>query len=130
MSVIFLIRHAEKPDGSCRGINESGADDQESLIPRGWQRAGAIAVSFGSNDDLPAPDEIYAAASGEMKVASHVKVGSKSKRPLETVTPLASKLKKVPIETYTTGDEARQVDETVKIDGATWSTGSTKRSPR
>jgi broad specificity phosphatase PhoE len=119
MSAIFIIRHAERPDGSYQGINELGANDPESLIPRGWQRAGALAVFFGSKDGLPAPDQIYAAASGKKKVAPRVKVGSKSNRPIETVTPLASKLKKVPTETYTTGDEASLVDEIVKPDGVT-----------
>jgi broad specificity phosphatase PhoE len=119
MSTIFVIRHAEKPDGSCQGIDQSGSSDQESLIPRGWQRAGALAVFFGSKDGLHAPDQIYAAASGKKKVAPSVKAGSKSNRPVETVTPLASKLKKVPTETYTIGDEASLVDEIVKLDGAT-----------
>jgi len=48
-----------------------------------------------------------------------VKVGSKSKRPIETVTPLASKLKKIPSESYATGEEASLVDEVLEPDGVT-----------
>lgn len=119
MSTIFVIRHAEKPDGQSQGVNEAGSNDPESLIPRGWQRAGALATFFGSKNDLPKPDRIYASGSEKEKVAPHVKVGSKSKRPIETVTPLALKLTKAPIETFTTGDEAKLVDEIVKLDGNT-----------
>jgi hypothetical protein len=50
--------------------------------------------------------EIYATASGNGKVAADIKVGSKSNRLAETITLLASKLKKVFIQTYAKGDEA------------------------
>ena len=119
MSMIFIIRHAAKPNGSYLGVNGFGANDPESLTPLGWQRAGALAVFFGSKDGLPAPDQIYAAASGKKQVAPGVNAGSKSNRPTETVNPLASKLKKGPIETYALGEEARLVEEIVKLDGAT-----------
>jgi broad specificity phosphatase PhoE len=104
MSSIFVIRHAEKPDAKAQGVDDKGVADPDSLIPRGWQRAGALAVYFGSG--LPAPNRIYAAAADKEKVAPHTKVGSKSKRPVETITPLAKKLGQTPVETYTKGQEA------------------------
>ena len=56
-------------EGPDLGIDETGGQDPESLTPRGWQRAGALAVFFGSKAGLPAPDRIYAAAAGKEKVA-------------------------------------------------------------
>jgi broad specificity phosphatase PhoE len=107
MSTIFVMRHAEKPDGVNQGVDITGAVDPESLIPRGWQRAGALASFFGPRGTLPAPDRIYASAAG------------KSKRPVETVTPLARKLKQNPIETYKKGDEAGLAAEIAGLDGTT-----------
>jgi broad specificity phosphatase PhoE len=119
MSTIFVIRHAEKPDAKHQGVNEAGSNDNESLTPLGWQRAGGLAVFFGPKGGLPAPDRIFAAAAEKEKVAPHQKVGSKSNRPLETVTPLAAKLGITAMDTYTKGEEAGLVGEVVKLGGAT-----------
>jgi len=35
MSTIYVMRHAEKPDGTAQGVNEQGGVDAESLTPRG-----------------------------------------------------------------------------------------------
>jgi broad specificity phosphatase PhoE len=44
---IMFIRHAEKPvDGGDDGVTPKGHADPESLTPRGWQRAGALARFF------------------------------------------------------------------------------------
>src|ERR1700722_11314893 len=86
---IMFIRHAEKPDGKSKpyGVTADGEVDKESLIVRGWQRAGALVRFFcpvsGARELLPAT--IFAAG---------VEPGSKSERPLETVTPLICFLKK------------------------------------
>jgi broad specificity phosphatase PhoE len=81
---IMFIRHAEKPgtaeDGN--GVTADGAEDDESLAVRGWQRAGALARFF-SQPELR-PSVIF---------ASGLAHGSKSKRPTQTVTPLAELLK-------------------------------------
>jgi len=57
--IIYIIRHGEKPDdpppgasGAAAaptapfGIDFEGNQDPHSLLPRGWQRSGALAVLF------------------------------------------------------------------------------------
>jgi hypothetical protein len=119
MNAIFLIRHAEKPDGSANGVDITGSSDADSLIPRGWQRAGAWAVFFTSKDGLPAPNRIYAATPLNEKVAPHDKTGSNSKRPVETVTPLADKLGQKLKEGFTKGQESALADEIKALNGIT-----------
>jgi hypothetical protein len=90
---IMLIRHGEKPtdeNNKPYGVKADGEQDFESLLPRGWQRAGALAVLFDpargalQAGDLAVPDKIY---------ASHDKQRDKgSKRPKQTVEPLADRL--------------------------------------
>jgi hypothetical protein len=85
---VMVIRHAEKPvvessGATYLGIDENGNPDPNSLIPRGWQRAGALVPLFGSSfGPLPTPSFLF---------APNV-FGSGSKRPFETITPLAAKL--------------------------------------
>jgi hypothetical protein len=80
---IMIIRHAEKPDDASpnRGVMADGTENKDSLTVRGWQRAGALVRFFcpvsGASELLPRT--IFAAGTGH---------GSKSERPLETVTPL------------------------------------------
>src|ERR1051326_1971230 len=90
---ILLIRHAEKPEDPDLGpgLTERGVDDKHSLVVRGWQRAGAWAVLFGSGSastDFPRPDIVYAATPGGTDAADD----SISKRPYETVVPLCQRL--------------------------------------
>lgn len=77
---IVIIRHAEKPpdSGAPFGVTLAGARDIHSLTSTGWARAGALANSF-----VPAlrPDRIYASMGK-----------TDSRRPVQTVTPLALKL--------------------------------------
>ena len=88
-SVIMLIRHAEKPTGSGapHGVDAKGNHDKESLIVQGWQRAGALVELFDPavgklRTGLTKPTALFASNPG-----SHG-----SKRPLETITPLAQRL--------------------------------------
>jgi len=87
---ILLLRHAEKPDRSESGpgLTPEGHEDAQSLTLRGWQRAGALAVLLAPNrlsaSRLPSPDRIYASAFREG--------GGHSRRPEQTVQPLAQKL--------------------------------------
>ena len=88
---IMIIRHAEKPpeSGQPFGVTVEGNQDVESLTIEGWQRAGALACLFAPSHgplqatELAKPGFLFASAS---------KSGGGSKRPVETITPLASKL--------------------------------------
>jgi hypothetical protein len=52
--VIYIIRHGEKPDEPApkrsapprRGVDFHGNQNEHSLLPRGWQRSGALAALF------------------------------------------------------------------------------------
>jgi hypothetical protein len=45
--VIYIIRHAEKPlKPPLSGVTFEGGQNEHSLLPRGWQRSGAIAALF------------------------------------------------------------------------------------
>lgn len=88
---IMVIRHAEKPasDGAPFGVTLEGKREKESLSPQGWQRAGALANLLAptngqfQNPSLAKPQFLY--ASKPMKRKG-------SRRPIETITPLAEKL--------------------------------------
>jgi hypothetical protein len=93
-SKVMLIRHAEKPVPAnpkvkppvpaYNGIDGFGDPDEHSLIPKGWQRAGALAGLFtSSSGPLPMPHFVFAPnAFGD----------GTSKRPYQTVTTVAGKL--------------------------------------
>lgn len=88
---IMIVRHAEKPAtrGSPHGIAIDGKEDKESLIPLGWQRAGALAPFFAPSDGqftsplIVSPQKLFASGVGKH---------SNSLRPQETITPTAQKL--------------------------------------
>jgi hypothetical protein len=45
--VIYIIRHAEKPlKPPLSGVDFTGGQNEHSLLPRGWQRSGALAALF------------------------------------------------------------------------------------
>jgi hypothetical protein len=87
---IMIIRHAEKPPDSGKpfGVTADGDQDVESLIIQGWQRAGALACFFAPADGPLQDAEL---ATPQFLFASQSKSGG-SARPVETITPLASKL--------------------------------------
>ena len=88
---ILLIRHAEKPakDSPPYGVTSEGERNKESLEVRGWQRAGALA-----NLLAPANGHLQHAALAKPQhlYASKPLLRKGSRRPLETLTPLAQKL--------------------------------------
>jgi hypothetical protein len=57
--LVYIIRHAEKPGGAdgSTGIDIEGNPDPHSLVPRGWQRSGAIGVLFAGGT-LTTPDRL------------------------------------------------------------------------
>ena len=87
---LMLIRHAEKPipatapNPAYSGIDIYGNPDKDSLIPQGWQRAGALINLFTSaSGPLPVPQLLF---------APNQFGNGTSKRPYETITPLSQKL--------------------------------------
>ena len=88
---IMIIRHAEKPPsiGEPFGVTVEGDQDVESLIIQGWQRAGALACFFAPT---LGPLQSTELATPQFLFASESKSGGGSARPVETITPLASKL--------------------------------------
>lgn len=88
---IMVIRHAEKPakDGAPYGVTRFGGLNKESLEVRGWQRAGALTSLLAPSNDhfqhssLAKPQFLYASKPLRRKG---------SRRPIETITPLAEKL--------------------------------------
>ena len=95
---IFIIRHAEKPGpyGLGPGLTDRGEQDDELLVIRGWQRAGAWTALFGAGrggSDYQTPQAIYAA---DQDVPKNGDPGKKhdgvSQRPYETVLPVAQRL--------------------------------------
>jgi broad specificity phosphatase PhoE len=113
----MLIRHAEKPlhpSGSSHGVNPDGHHDPHSLTVTGWVRAGALVELFApSRGDPPGelrrPDTIYASAHA----------GGHSKRSMQTVGLLASRLGLEIIKRYAAGDEAQLAGEVSRRPGAT-----------
>ena len=88
---IYLMRHAEKPLGAGppHGVDIDGNQDPESLTPRGWQRAGAIVSLFGGGPADPPRTPFF---SPTHLFASLVGAGSSSRRPRQTLDPLAERL--------------------------------------
>jgi broad specificity phosphatase PhoE len=88
---VMLIRHAEKPQDSSRpyGVTAEGEREKESLTVRGWQRAGALVHLFAPADGRPQDRSL---ARPQFLYASKPKKQNGSRRPVETLTPLAEKL--------------------------------------
>ena len=113
---IMVIRHAEKPssDPPAEGVTQEGEREKESLTVRGWQRAGALVSLFApangsfQNPSLSVPQFLY---------ASKPIRRNGSRRPVETIMPLAEKLA-IRINTHFSKLETEQMlDEVFLCDG-------------
>lgn len=113
---VMIIRHGEKPlvkHDPPFGVTADGEQDWESLTVRGWLRASGLALLFTAPQDgsatgtgLATPSLIYASKPREPGVALPAEeTASKSKRPLQTITPLAAKLGLTPDLSFGKGDE-------------------------
>jgi len=93
--LIMIIRHAEKPsaDGTIQGVEINGTPDKHELVVRGWQRAGALVRLFA-----PA-NGVFARAGIQTPLtvfATQADAANKSRRPIDTVTPLVDFLTPTP----------------------------------
>jgi hypothetical protein len=118
---ILIIRHAEKPEpGGDGGVDAQGQPDPKSLTPRGWQRAGAwvqiFSPALAPDSAPPQPAAIFASA--PLKPQEKGDDGSKSRRPLETVTPLAARFGITVDLSFTKGQEATLAATISNVPGA------------
>jgi hypothetical protein len=76
--IIYIIRHAEKPfKPHLSGVDYEGGPNEHSLLPRGWQRSGALAALFHPDSgplraDLRTPTVLVSPSWGHPhKTAAH-----------------------------------------------------------
>jgi broad specificity phosphatase PhoE len=106
-SVVMLIRHAEKPDGTAEGIDAEGHEDDSSLTPTGWDRARRLVDLFDpaqgpARSGLARPTAIYAARPTDE---------GEGQRTRETVAPLADALGLPVVTDYGRGQEKKLVHD-------------------
>jgi hypothetical protein len=87
-NVIMIIRHAEKPKGELKGVTIEGVEDEDSLIPRGWQRAGALVDLFAPQVG-PIREGLY---EPDLLIAPEYAKHDADRRTHETITPLSERL--------------------------------------
>jgi hypothetical protein len=115
--IIYVIRHGEKPadpapagpeqapamPGPPFGIDFQGNQDAHSLLPRGWQRSGALAVLFDPatgplQAGLQTPAALLSPSYGSPdKTAGH--------RTYQTIQGLSGRLGLAIVSAYAEGDE-------------------------
>jgi hypothetical protein len=99
---IYLIRHGEKPDEATNpkhadfGVDVEGNQSRHGLLPRGWQRSGALVVLFAPavgvlRAGIRTPTALYAPDYGSPK-------DTKEHRTYQTIEGLGARLA-VPIAT-------------------------------
>ena len=92
---IYIIRHGEKPadpptPGPPFGVDKDGNQSVHSLLPRGWQRSGALAVLFAPatgplQAGLRTPTALYSPSYGKPDK-------TKAHRTYQTIQGLAGRL--------------------------------------
>jgi hypothetical protein len=124
-SKIMLIRHAEKPGDPLPsfGVKEDGTRSQHSIVVQGWQRAGALIAFFAAPTlaEISVPAYLYAASFDTRTDPSgkaNAEDVSRSRRAIETITPLAHRLGLTADQTFAVGDEDRLAANHVLRDGA------------
>jgi hypothetical protein len=115
---LMIIRHAEKPGEAWPGpgLSEQGAPDNKSLVIRGWERAGAWAALFGSGlggADYLVPTALFAATPGDSADPDH----GPSRRPADTLLPLAAGLGMTLDTSFAQGDEGELMTKVLGLSG-------------
>jgi hypothetical protein len=91
---VMIIRHAEKPVGAGApyGVTQNGDRDAESLIVRGWTRAGALVQLFAPCDPDASPVPTRPGIVRPATIFASDPGAHNSRRPMQTVIPLAKSL--------------------------------------
>jgi len=93
---IMIVRHGEKPKKKEKGILVNGTKSLDSLIVKGWTRAGALSHLFRSEHPaLLTPTSLHACYKSKH-----------AQRALETITPL-SEILNIPINTNIARDDEK-----------------------
>lgn len=108
--VLTIIRHAEKPAGSARGVTADGFQDPESLAVPGWSRAGALVELFAPRGSGDAPVPLRRGLLRPAVVVASNPGRTGSKRPVQTLTPLAAELAVAVNVDHAKGQEAELVE--------------------
>jgi broad specificity phosphatase PhoE len=114
-TLVMIIRHGEKPDGSHPGVDAQGNPDDSSLTATGWQRAKRLVDLFDPvpgppRPGLATPQAIYAAGAND---------DGEGLRPRETVMPLAARLGLTMNTSYGAGQEKKLVEQAASEPGPT-----------
>jgi len=114
-TLVMVIRHGEKPDGSHLGVDAQGNDDDSSLTETGWERANRLADLFDPvtgppRPGLATPKTVYAAGANDE---------GEGLRPRETVMPLVARLGVTTNTEYGAGDEKKLVATVITQPGPT-----------
>jgi broad specificity phosphatase PhoE len=114
-TLVMVIRHGEKPDGSHPGVDAQGKPDDSSLTATGWERANRLVDLFDPvpgppRPGLATPTAIYAAGAND---------DGEGLRPRETVMPLVSRLGLTMNTSYGAGDEKKLVEQVITQPGPT-----------
>jgi hypothetical protein len=111
--VIYIIRHAEKPfKPHLSGVDYEGGPNEHSLLPRGWQRSGALAALFHPDSgplraDLQTPTVLVAPSWGHPhKTAAH--------RSYQTIQGLSERLGLPITSPFAQGNEQQLADSLVR----------------
>jgi len=111
--VIYIIRHAEKPfKPHLSGVDYEGGPNEHSLLPRGWQRSGALAALFHPDSgplraDLQTPTVLVAPSWGHPhKTAAH--------RSYQTIQGLSERLGLPITSPFAQGQEQELADSLVR----------------
>jgi hypothetical protein len=118
--VIYIIRHGEKPEEPAprrpapthRGVDFHGHENEHSLLPRGWQRSGALAALFDPSrgplrTGLRVPRRLFSPSYGDKsKTAQH--------RTHQTISGISDRLGIAIAADFTKGQEPQLAAELAK----------------
>jgi hypothetical protein len=119
--VVYIIRHGEKPEEpppghgapGHRGVDFHGNQNEHSLLPRGWQRSGALAALFDPSRGplragLQVPRALISPSYGDSGKAAH-------HRTHQTISGISDRLGIAIVTDFAKGHESRLAAALTKI---------------